>query len=824
MRIMFPPMPSVKLMKIATGVGKSREAREQIKQILPSLPPGTCVVILTPTHNLNDEHLERLVALLKGVGADVAVYRGRNALDPARPGKKMCDFSSEASKLTAAGGNKEQLCSRKKKGKLVSCKFHDECGYRKQFDLTPQVWIIPHALLTKKLPSCIPEIGALIIDEDPLQSFLGGFDANNPVRVSMDELQQVRRVPFKQGSKIIDDEATADLETSRAALCRALSGVDGIITTKSLIDAGLTAKMATDAHKAILKSKKRITVSPDMPTTERQKRIKEATIHNGPILRLSRLWLLIGAALEVEYDVLPGCRVERGIKTKNGPQYDAIRLRWRDPLHNDWKAPSMILSATAEPALLQHIWPQLEVVADVNPVIPHTKVTQISWSASKLKLENENNLRRIKHFAEVAAFKHRGNGVAIGGRQVDMLLVAQKAAKENLIALSLPDNIDTAHFNAVEGIDKWGEIAIQATVGRTMPPPHEVELMAEVLTGKVANRHGAEFPGGWYPRKFMGIRIKGAGEVGHPTLMEYHPDTLCEAIRRCICEGGLIQANGRPRAVNRTEANPLHIIYIGNIPLPWEVDEVLPADAIDPDPYWLMAARGLLPAPSATKGKHQIVQKVLPDLFPTEDAARKALNRTNANIYTILEDVRLSAFVHADVKISGYRYKIAVLIDPSQGDPRETAERLLGPLDSFECLNEPPPAPARDIRITPADFGLVASPRVERIPPSNLLSITNGPTISTSEAYGKGYVTTSDGRVGPVGGPLRQVHRPPEPEPLISLHDARKPLGIGRVKFGQITKRHRHLSGKDKEKAIIEAMIKAAGPEKAKAFVRSLGQ
>jgi putative DNA primase/helicase len=760
-------------MRIATGVGKSHELREQIKHIIPQLPPGTCLVILTPTHNLNDEHLERLVVLLENMGVEVAVYRGRNARDPARPGKKMCDFAPEASKLAAAGGEPLHLCERKIKGKLVRCKFRDMCGYRKQDTLTAQVWIGPHALLTRKRPSCIPKISALMIDEDPRHTFFDGFDKNHAVRVSMDELNQIRFVPIKHGGDKIDFGRTADLESANAALRRALLNVDGVISTKILAQAGLTLEIVNDANRATLKSKKQINVSPNMPAEDLRKLIKEAAIHNGPIFRLSRFWRLIGDAIEAGLDIVPGCRIERGIDIKDGPQYDAVRLRCLKPVHEDWRQPTMILSATAEPQILRYIWPQLELVADVNPITPHTTVTQILWSASKAKLENNNSLRRLRRFAEVEAFKHRGKGVVIDGRQVDVLFVAQKAAKEDLIALTLPDNIDTAHFNAVEGIDKWGVIACEIIAGRTIPPPIEAELMAEVLTGKVVDRGGIEFPNGFYPRKIAGIRVKGAGEIGHPTLVEYHPDSLCEAIRRCVCEGGVIQANGRGRAVNRDEDSPLHIVIIGTLPLPLEVDVVLSADAIEPDPRTLMAARGLLPAPTATHGQWAIVQKVLCDRFNTDRAARDALTRANANREYILANARVSDFIPAKVKIKGTRYAVPVLIDPSQGDLREAAERLLGPLDSFEVAGEPRPDH------TPSQ------PSLAPAPPTN-----------AAEA----------------------------PQRTYNKHDVRTGLGISRLKMDRLIKRRgvRELYGKEQERALIEAMMMAASPAKVAAFAASL--
>jgi hypothetical protein len=195
---LIPPIPLAQLMGVGVGVGKSHEARKQVKGIVSQLPDKSCLVIATPTHALNDEHSERLRLLLEDDGVDVAVYRGRGASDPARPGKDMCDFAEDAAELASVGGDPKQLCSRKKRNDdVIRCKSYDECGYRKQNKETPSVWIAPHALLTRKPPACIPTVAALIIDEDPWQVFLGGF--GHPVRVSIDELRQVWQVPVRPG-------------------------------------------------------------------------------------------------------------------------------------------------------------------------------------------------------------------------------------------------------------------------------------------------------------------------------------------------------------------------------------------------------------------------------------------------------------------------------------------------------------------------------------------------------------------------------------------------------------------------------------------------
>ena len=310
-----------------------------------------------------------------------------------------------------------------------------------------------------------------------------------------------------------------------------------------------------------------LSVSPNMSPAKRSECVKEASIHNGPILHLARLWKLVEVAIANGYDVMPGCRFEEGVQSGSGPLFNAVRLRWLNELHPDRQVPTMTLSATAYPNLLRSIWHLLELVADINPIMPHATVRQILFSAASYKLGKAKHLERLKRFIEVRAFEFKGQGVEIEGRRVDELVIALMGAEADLNALSLAENVDTANFNAVEGIDKWGGEACLISIGRTMASPDDVKLRTEVLTGSLVSRGGVDFPNGWYPREITGIRVNGAGDDGHPTFTETHPDSVAEAVRKSICEVCIVQAIGRARAVNRTESNPVQIDIISTTPL-----------------------------------------------------------------------------------------------------------------------------------------------------------------------------------------------------------------------------------------------------------------
>jgi transposase len=67
---------------------------------------------------------------------------------------------------------------------------------------------------------------------------------------------------------------------------------------------------------------------------------------------------------------------------------------------------------------------------------------------------------------------------------INVLAVCQMDVETELEKHTKIAGLDMAHFNAVAGVNKWENVAKQVIVGRTLPPPKEIEHMAAVLTGK----------------------------------------------------------------------------------------------------------------------------------------------------------------------------------------------------------------------------------------------------------------------------------------------------------------------------------------------------
>jgi putative DNA primase/helicase len=260
--------------------------------------------------------------------------------------------------------------------------------------------------------------------------------------------------------------------------------------------------------------------------------------------------------------------------------------------------------------------------------MPHTFVRQISdraMTANMLipdgdpdKLPNPTrraNVERARQFIWVGAYD-----IAPGR----MLVVCQQGLERALLGGPLPDTVSIAHFNAVTGLNAWKDVSAVVVIGRTEPPVREVERIARVLFGVEVQEVEPDDKGNIrYSLTRRGIRMRDGR--GIPVDGPCHPDPRVEAIRLAICEGELVQAIGRGRGVNRTEANPLRIDILTNVCLPFEVDEVTTWQQIQPGVAQIMRARGAVPLSYAD------MATAYPDLFPSREAAKKAIGREAEN-------------------------------------------------------------------------------------------------------------------------------------------------------------------------------------------------
>lgn len=664
--------------RVSTGVGKSYTARRAAVDLVRDLRArgdGRAVVVAVPRHNLGDEYAAALADLAEGLA--VAVYRGRSAPDPLADGETMCRRADEAAAVQKAGGEVERTLCRQGE---TRCPFFAICGHKRQSRAQADIWIAPHAILWRAPPKMI-NAAALIVDEDASGGAFGGFDGA-PVRLSLDELAAVLPIAG-------DMDATADLAAVSARAAHALrAGGLGRVAVPALRTAGLTADDLAEARALAYRAIKAPDVAPDTPADMLAARLAEVAPNNRNALRRARLFGLLRAAMLAEAATVMGIFCET-VAAKDGETYTAVRLRWKNDIHGGWAVPTLLASATARPEVLRAIWPNLAEVIEAEAAAPAVTVRQITnraFGAATLAPADGAPDTALRHARNTRARLRRyieARRAELGG---PVLVIAQARTIDLLRADGLPDGVETAHFNALSGLDRWRDVRGVILIGRTMPAPAAVEDMAEVLAARPVQRLA-----GWYESRPACLNMRGTGQgpaicrkgaKGAAGTMgtDFHPDPLAEALRWQIAEGELMQALGRGRGVNRTDAEPLALDILTACPLPVAIDEAGTFEAFEPSPAAIMAARGVMVPDTMAKGAWAMVAAILPDLYPSPDAARDAgKDRASRGGNPIDSLIGISPRERstARVRLAGGRYAVPVML---AADTLAEAEAILARL------------------------------------------------------------------------------------------------------------------------------------------------
>jgi hypothetical protein len=284
----------------------------------------------------------------------------------------------------------------------------------------------------------------------------------------------------------------------------------------------------------------------------------------------------------------------------------------------------------------------------------------------------------VRRFIEVRAFEAGGGKVVV---------ICNKGLERLLKAGALPGNVEVDHYNNVTGENRYSDAAILILIGRPEAPPWVTELIARVLFAADIVEIAADADGRVnYPLVMRGIRMRDGKGVA--VKGPQHPDPRVEEVRWAICEAGLIQAEGRPRGINRTAANPLQVDILTNVVLPIVVDEVTTWDAIQPTDVEVMRARGAVPL------GYRDMAKAHSDLFGSPGAAEQALRRAaraggmgggreeGNPLQTVIESLFITVcrgFLVCHYRKRGSRGPPGrLLYDPARIDPQSWLTELLG--------------------------------------------------------------------------------------------------------------------------------------------------
>ena len=692
---------AVTLMTAARGCGwgARRAALHVIAKLLQAAQQAAdegalgngALYVLIPRHDLGGELAERIA--IAHPGRAVATWRGMDAEDPSRPGKRMC-LDQELPKAAAmAGVDSTAACK--------VCPLRGQCGYQRQRGQQADIWLGAHNLAFQTKPKGLPDAAAVVVDEAFWGAAVKGQDGAT-IQLALSALQEDRTA----GVAGLDRQRLLNL---RGLVFGALERHEaGLVMREALEAVGLGLSGAQDWHELEWRTKPKI----KFPDEEwPRERILTALHEAGGNTGFSKLratmagyvrdLLASDGARSVNLTFAPSA--DLGKNQGTGP---AVRFAWREDFA-EWcaDAPKLFLDATTHPDVLREWAPDL-IVTDIEIAAPHQHVRQVTCKEFGRATFTANGAANAARLADLAI----DEVVKAGGD--DVLVVAQQAVEDLLrgalerrqltagIRLDPEDpqtfispngtRLHLAHHGALTGMNRWRGVARIVVVGRPAMNRSDGERLAEIIRGKPLGRVQGADDNHW-PTAPAGLRM--ADGTGFRVGAHRHPDGLVEALRWSITEGAVLQAIGRARGVQRT--TPVHVTLLGRLPLPMTVEKIEEWDAVLPDRLTIAAADAALAGVACPFAPADMV-KARPDLWATEGAAEQDKRRTigSGAPHPLVDPDRkelrgFGGLVPARYRrgLGGGRWAFA-LVPVVKG--RELLEAITGPLAAFEPLSRPP--------------------------------------------------------------------------------------------------------------------------------------
>ncbi|MBY8978288.1 hypothetical protein KHP62_20940 [Rhodobacteraceae bacterium NNCM2] len=383
-------------------------------------------------------------------------------------------------------------------------------------------------------------IGAILIDEACWQRAESRTEGIILERFAAEPLSGMRC------GKLRDEmfAAMADLQALRRRVADALlENGPGAVSRQCALQGGATAE-ACRLGVQLEKRRLRDTGLRPGAAPELQKAARKIAADNGRIRRNMAFWQALAAFLEGGASVSGRLQIREG-KLPTG-EHEVV-VHHIAHLHRNLKdIPILHLDATLRPDLARTVLPRLEV-AEIAAAAPNMTLGLVCGGFGKSALiadpraSEEENRRRASKLGNCTAH------VAWQARRVAPGRVLVITYKDCEAAFQGIPGVETAHFNAVAGLDGWGEVALLIVIGRPLPRDTDAAAMAGAFFDRVAT-------GGYRPA-LNGVTMSDGRVRGVRTLV--HADDRAETLRAAICDDELVQAIGRGRCVNRSASNPL---------------------------------------------------------------------------------------------------------------------------------------------------------------------------------------------------------------------------------------------------------------------------
>ncbi len=328
--------------------------------------------------------------------------------------------------------------------------------------------------------------------------------------------------------------------------------------------------------------------------------------------------------------------------------------------------------------------PRLSVLADVQAAALHMEIRQITggWGKTSLvtskRQDDSENRRRVGLVSEIVDFVRINSGD-------NALVVTYEAIEERFAG----PGIRTGHFNAISGLDTFGEVRSLFVIGRPLADARELRASALALTGRAIPLENGQV-------ETRGVLMADGSGAGLGVRTYADPDL--EALRVAVTDAEVVQAIGRGRGVNRTASNPLTVFVMADVTLPLPVTRLCRWTDVRLDVMARMLARGIMFLGASDAAR------AYPDLFSTPDAARMAIQRIVKGGYfpnISLGECTLgrcsgNRLIEVSYRLNGrgQQNRSVLVLERRLKGLREQLESLLGPLVHYELVEPSPPSPS----------------------------------------------------------------------------------------------------------------------------------
>jgi hypothetical protein len=627
--------PDHSAIRITTGAGKSETTRAAVagyvceakKRGIPHR-----VAIYVPTHRLGEEARQRMPADIT-----TALLQSRKANDIAT-GEPLCLNLPAVEAAEAIGADVERAACRKARrgGTPILCPRYHECGYQRQKRAAKQADIVfaAHQYLFGPPDALTNNVGIVVIDESFWQSGLSF------AKLAVDGLgAELQAFPVRDsnGDKNPDDTAHLAELIERLKSAVKASPVGEYLTKAALLAAGMLpcekhedGGSGATAAKLEWRRKVDLGLLPGAGEEVCRRHSKQFGFL-GQLPKRAAMWRAVEELLSGPDDATGRLRTELKTTAEGSVLY--LKLNGRRDIHERIaETPVIALDATLNIEIVKQFFPRLDIALDLQVQAPHERVTQVvGLPVGKASLAQLEPGRRRPEEEQ-----------RVGNKRERLLKVVRRlAAGRRCVVITNKEltplfngagpNVEVAHFNAIEGIDRWRNVDVLITIGRPLPAPNAVENMAAALTGKpvLLPEHQPEPPKRRRSQKMIEaarpIRLKSGAEV--PLLCRVFELPEAELIRQAVTESAVTQAIGRARGVNRSAANPVEVyIILHDTMIPVAVDSVVQFEDLEPTKIDTMIDAGLVPQWGADAAK------LYPELWPTAQAAQKAYRRADFDV------------------------------------------------------------------------------------------------------------------------------------------------------------------------------------------------